>query len=245
MARAVPPWRCDGERRSGGDERDARAGRGDLDGSSGEPQGRWRSVLKKSSSVAARWARALVLTLPFWPGRAGRSVRPSWRQPAPSVRARPARSVRRTSRRTTVEPTRRVPSIAFTLVNERLCLLTVHAHPDDEASKGAPTLAMYHAEGVHTVLVCCTGGEEGDLQNPALREPGQPFHGLTPEEEKAAPGRAAAARAGPVGRDHRLRRGRHARLPRLGHGRHRARTTTRSRSTRRRHRRGRRPAGRR
>jgi mycothiol S-conjugate amidase len=35
------------------------------------------------------------------------------------------------------------------------------------------------------VLVCCTGGEEGDLQNPGLREPGQPFHGLEPEQEKA------------------------------------------------------------
>jgi mycothiol S-conjugate amidase len=67
----------------------------------------------------------------------------------------------------------------------RLCLLAVHAHPDDEASKGAPTVALYHAEGVRTVLVCCTGGEEGDLQNPALREAGQPLHGLTPEEEKA------------------------------------------------------------
>ena len=65
-----------------------------------------------------------------------------------------------------------------------LCLLTVHAHPDDEASKGAATVARYFQEGVRTVLVCCTGGEEGDLQNPALREPGQPFHGLTPEEEK-------------------------------------------------------------
>lgn len=67
---------------------------------------------------------------------------------------------------------------------ERLTLLTVHAHPDDEASKGAPTLARYHAEGVSTVLVCCTGGEEGDLQNASLREPGQPFHGLTPDEER-------------------------------------------------------------
>ena len=66
-----------------------------------------------------------------------------------------------------------------------LCLLTVHAHPDDEASKGAPTCAMYKAQGVRTVLVCCTGGEEGDLQNPLLREEGQPFHGLTPEQEKA------------------------------------------------------------
>jgi mycothiol S-conjugate amidase len=66
----------------------------------------------------------------------------------------------------------------------RRCILTVHAHPDDEASKGAPTLAKYRAEGVHTVLVCCTGGEEGDLQNPRLREPGQPFFDLTPEQEK-------------------------------------------------------------
>ncbi len=66
-----------------------------------------------------------------------------------------------------------------------LCILTVHAHPDDEASKGAPTLAMYGQQGVRTVLVCCTGGEEGDLQNPHLREPGQPFHGLTPEQERA------------------------------------------------------------
>jgi mycothiol S-conjugate amidase len=66
-----------------------------------------------------------------------------------------------------------------------LCILTVHAHPDDEASKGAPTLAMYKQQGVRTVLVCCTGGEEGDLQNPHLREVGQPFHDLTPEQEKA------------------------------------------------------------
>lgn len=71
------------------------------------------------------------------------------------------------------------------MTHSPLCILTVHAHPDDEASKGAPTLAMYAQQGVRTVLVCCTGGEEGDLQNPHLREPGQPFHGLTPEQEKA------------------------------------------------------------
>jgi mycothiol S-conjugate amidase len=53
-------------------------------------------------------------------------------------------------------------------MDERLCLLTVHAHPDDEASKGAGTIARYHAEGVHTVLVTCTGGEEGDILNPAM-----------------------------------------------------------------------------
>jgi mycothiol S-conjugate amidase len=51
---------------------------------------------------------------------------------------------------------------------DALCLLTVHAHPDDEASKGAGTVAKAHAEGVHTVLVCCTGGEEGEILNPAM-----------------------------------------------------------------------------
>ena len=49
-----------------------------------------------------------------------------------------------------------------------LCLLTVHAHPDDEASKGAGTVNVYHQRGVRTVLVCCTGGEEGDILNPAM-----------------------------------------------------------------------------
>jgi mycothiol S-conjugate amidase len=52
-----------------------------------------------------------------------------------------------------------------------LCLMTVHAHPDDEASKGPATVARYRDEGVHTVLVCCTGGEEGDILNPALDTP--------------------------------------------------------------------------
>jgi mycothiol S-conjugate amidase len=56
-------------------------------------------------------------------------------------------------------------------VSDSRCLLTVHAHPDDEASKGAGTVARYHADGVHTVLVCCTGGEEGEVLNPALDTP--------------------------------------------------------------------------
>src|SRR6185437_12456481 len=33
------------------------------------------------------------------------------------------------------------------------------------------TVARYHADGVHTVLVCCTGGEEGDILNPAMDRP--------------------------------------------------------------------------
>ena len=53
----------------------------------------------------------------------------------------------------------------------RRCLLTVHAHPDDEASKGAGTVARYHAAGVRCVLVTCTGGEAGDILNPAMDRP--------------------------------------------------------------------------
>ena len=53
-------------------------------------------------------------------------------------------------------------------MEERLCLLSVHAHPDDEASKGAGSVAKYSAEGVHTVLVCATGGEAGDILNPEM-----------------------------------------------------------------------------
>ncbi|CAN5526248.1 mycothiol conjugate amidase Mca [soil metagenome] len=52
-----------------------------------------------------------------------------------------------------------------------LRLLTVHAHPDDESSKGAPTVAKYRAEGILSTLVCCTGGEAGDILNPAMESP--------------------------------------------------------------------------
>ncbi len=50
-------------------------------------------------------------------------------------------------------------------------LITIHAHPDDEASKGAPTVAKYVAEGHEAYLVCATGGEEGSIQNPAMDRP--------------------------------------------------------------------------
>lgn len=50
-------------------------------------------------------------------------------------------------------------------------ILTVHAHPDDEASKGAGTIARYADHGARAVLVCCTGGEAGDILNPALDVP--------------------------------------------------------------------------
>lgn len=50
-------------------------------------------------------------------------------------------------------------------------LLSIHAHPDDEASKGPATVAKYKSMGVQTVLVCCTGGEEGEILNPAMDRP--------------------------------------------------------------------------
>ena len=47
-------------------------------------------------------------------------------------------------------------------------LLAVHAHPDDESSKGAATYAHYVAQGAKVLVVSCTGGERGDIQNDAL-----------------------------------------------------------------------------
>jgi mycothiol S-conjugate amidase len=51
-------------------------------------------------------------------------------------------------------------------------LMAVHAHPDDESSKGAATLARYAAAGAEVLVVTCTGGERGDVLNPALDRPG-------------------------------------------------------------------------
>lgn len=44
-------------------------------------------------------------------------------------------------------------------------LLAVHAHPDDESSKGAATMASYAAAGVQVMVATCTGGERGDILN--------------------------------------------------------------------------------
>ncbi|MGY1708558.1 mycothiol conjugate amidase Mca [Geodermatophilus sp. SYSU D00758] len=52
-----------------------------------------------------------------------------------------------------------------------LRLLAVHAHPDDESSKGAATMAKYVAEGVRVMVATCTGGERGSVLNPALDRP--------------------------------------------------------------------------
>ncbi len=54
---------------------------------------------------------------------------------------------------------------------EQLRLMAVHAHPDDESSKGAATMARYVAEGVHVLVATCTGGERGSVLNPKMNRP--------------------------------------------------------------------------
>jgi len=57
-------------------------------------------------------------------------------------------------------------------VEEQLRLMHVHAHPDDESSKGAASTARYVAEGVDVHVVTCTGGERGSILNPSFQHPG-------------------------------------------------------------------------
>jgi len=50
-------------------------------------------------------------------------------------------------------------------------LMAVHAHPDDESSKGAATMAKYVREGAEVLVATMTGGERGDILNPAMDRP--------------------------------------------------------------------------
>jgi mycothiol S-conjugate amidase len=52
-----------------------------------------------------------------------------------------------------------------------LRLMAVHAHPDDESSKGAATMARYAREGVDVLVATMTGGERGDILNKAMERP--------------------------------------------------------------------------
>ncbi|MEP6697549.1 MAG: mycothiol conjugate amidase Mca [Pseudonocardiales bacterium] len=54
---------------------------------------------------------------------------------------------------------------------EQLRLMAVHAHPDDESSKGAATMARYVREGIDVLVVTCTGGERGSILNAAMDRP--------------------------------------------------------------------------
>src|SRR5262249_54151007 len=51
---------------------------------------------------------------------------------------------------------------------EQLRMMAVHAHPDDESSKGAATMARYVADGHDVMVVTCTGGERGSVLNPSF-----------------------------------------------------------------------------
>lgn len=77
---------------------------------------------------------------------------------------------------TTTDPTSTDPADADTRVpgpvgEGPLRLVHVHAHPDDESSKGAASSARYAAEGVQVTVVTCTGGEAGSILNPAMDRP--------------------------------------------------------------------------
>src|SRR5579871_722862 len=53
----------------------------------------------------------------------------------------------------------------------QLRLMAVHAHPDDESSKGAATMARYVREGAEVLVATLTGGERGSILNPAMDRP--------------------------------------------------------------------------
>jgi mycothiol conjugate amidase Mca len=56
-------------------------------------------------------------------------------------------------------------------MSEPLTIMIVHAHPDDEAIGTGGILARYSAEGIRTVLVTATLGEEGEIVVPELNTP--------------------------------------------------------------------------
>ena len=77
-----------------------------------------------------------------------------------------------------------------------LRLMAVHAHPDDESSKGAATTARYAAMGVDVLVVTCTGGERGSILNASYGEaPSSPeAMALVRRDEMAAAARALGVR---------------------------------------------------
>ncbi len=56
-------------------------------------------------------------------------------------------------------------------MTEQLRLMCVHAHPDDESSKGAATMARYAREDVDVLVVTLTDGSRGSVLNPAMDRP--------------------------------------------------------------------------
>ncbi|NRQ31156.1 GlcNAc-PI de-N-acetylase [Nonomuraea sp. NN258] len=73
-------------------------------------------------------------------------------------------------------------------MDRQLTLMAVHAHPDDEVLSTGGVLARYTGEGIRTVLVTCTNGEQGD--GPGGVKPGDPGH----DDEAVAERRLAELR---------------------------------------------------
>lgn len=57
---------------------------------------------------------------------------------------------------------------------DKLTMMAVHAHPDDESSSTGGVLATYSDQGIRTVVVTCTNGEFGDA--PGGVKPGEDGH---------------------------------------------------------------------
>ena len=71
---------------------------------------------------------------------------------------------------------------------DKLTMMAVHAHPDDEASSTGGVLALYSSQGIQTVVVTCTNGEFGDGAGGV--KPGQDGH----DEQAVAKQRLAELR---------------------------------------------------
>ena len=79
-----------------------------------------------------------------------------------------------------------------------LRILAVHAHPDDESSKGSASAAAYTDRGARYMVATMTGGERGDILNEEIKH--------SPRAHRDLPGMrrsemAAAAKA--IGIEHR------------------------------------------
>ena len=59
----------------------------------------------------------------------------------------------------------------LSMPNEPLTLMIVHAHPDDEVIGTGGVLVRYGEQGIRTVLVTATLGEEGEIVDPELNTP--------------------------------------------------------------------------
>ncbi|WP_330998398.1 mycothiol conjugate amidase Mca [Georgenia yuyongxinii] len=71
-------------------------------------------------------------------------------------------------------------------------LMAVHAHPDDESSKGAATMARYTDDGARVQVVTCTGGERGDILNPRLADDAEILRDLPGHRRREMAAAAAA-----------------------------------------------------